>query len=266
MTMRLLAHLLAGMLFALWLGGCANSARTAPRPSFVDWWPDASRWKKAVGQTAIHPSTWGPLAGAVLIQAANWDEKISEWAIENTPVFGSNDAASQASDTLVTGCQIVMAGSALAVPGDGSPWKSRAARLAAGYGSMLISDTITGAGKEYFKRQRPLGSGRDGFPSRHSTLAFSYATSAVYNLGQIQISAPWRRAGQWGVTMTAVAGGWARVEAGHHYPTDVLVGAVIGSFVSSVIHQAFFNSDSNIQMTATTDARQGFYLKMQIAF
>ena len=33
--------------------------------------------------------------------------------------------------------------------------------------------------------------------------------------------------------------GWARVEAGAHYPLDVCAGAAIGHFVSSFIHDAF---------------------------
>lgn len=257
---------LVGLLLALWLGGCANSARTASEPPVRSWWPDGSQWIRSVRKSAVNPAILVPLAGAVLIQAADWDERISDWAIDTTPLFGSNDAANQASDTLVTGCHIAMVASALAVPGNGSPWKTKAGRLTAGYGSMLIADTLTGAGKAYFKRERPLGSGRDGFPSRHSTLAFSYATSAAYNVDRLEISVPWRRVTQWGITMTAAAGAWARVEGGNHYPTDILVGGVIGGFVSAVINEAFFGNASPIQVSAVADAGQGVCFKVRMAY
>jgi len=34
---------------------------------------------------------------------------------------------------------------------------------------------------------------------------------------------------------------WARVEAGVHYPSDVLAGAALGNFLTAFIHDAFLN-------------------------
>jgi membrane-associated phospholipid phosphatase len=34
---------------------------------------------------------------------------------------------------------------------------------------------------------------------------------------------------------------WARVEGEKHYPTDVLVGAALGNFLTRFVHDAFLN-------------------------
>jgi hypothetical protein len=34
---------------------------------------------------------------------------------------------------------------------------------------------------------------------------------------------------------------WARVEAGAHFPSDVLAGAALGNFLSAVVHDSFMN-------------------------
>jgi len=39
--------------------------------------------------------------------------------------------------------------------------------------------------------------------------------------------------------MSATATAWARVEAGKHYPSDVLAGAALAHFVTVFIHDAF---------------------------
>jgi membrane-associated phospholipid phosphatase len=48
-----------------------------------------------------------------------------------------------------------------------------------------------------------------------------------------------RRSLQAGLYGVAAATGWARVEAGVHYPTDVLVGYAIGQFIARFGYHAF---------------------------
>jgi hypothetical protein len=38
---------------------------------------------------------------------------------------------------------------------------------------------------------------------------------------------------------------WARVEGEKHYPTDVLVGAALGNFITRFVHDAFMNLDEH---------------------
>jgi hypothetical protein len=44
---------------------------------------------------------------------------------------------------------------------------------------------------------------------------------------------------------------WARIEAGAHYPTDVLAGAALGNFVSLFVHDAFLGGDCSVSVTVT---------------
>ena len=39
--------------------------------------------------------------------------------------------------------------------------------------------------------------------------------------------------------LLATSVSWARVEAGKHFPSDVLAGAALGHFLSAFIHDAF---------------------------
>ncbi len=44
---------------------------------------------------------------------------------------------------------------------------------------------------------------------------------------------------QIGNILLATGVGWARVEAGKHFPSDVLAGAALGHFLSVFFHDAF---------------------------
>jgi membrane-associated phospholipid phosphatase len=47
-----------------------------------------------------------------------------------------------------------------------------------------------------------------------------------------------------GIETLAAGTAWARVEAGAHYPSDVLAGAALGRFVSVLLHDAFLDSST----------------------
>ena len=79
------------------MAGCATGQRDL---NARDYWPSGSRWKHAASRAVKDRGTWIPLAGAAVVSIDGWDEQISDWAIEKTPVFGSNETAVDASDTL----------------------------------------------------------------------------------------------------------------------------------------------------------------------
>jgi undecaprenyl-diphosphatase len=76
---------------------------------------------------------------------------------------------------------------------------------------------------------RPLlrHSARRSFPSRH--VASAVAMAAIVQ--------PWARTIGSLMAILAVALGVARVRAGLHYPSDVLVGAVLGSIIGRLLRQ-----------------------------
>lgn len=75
-------------------------------PNGRGWGQDATikpGWE-TVRESAIRaaksPYTWAPLAGAALLQIGDWDSELADWASENTPVFGSQASARDASGFL----------------------------------------------------------------------------------------------------------------------------------------------------------------------
>ena len=56
------------------------------------------RIPQAAKNAALDPVTWVPLLGAGVVAAGGWDNNISDWATEHTPVFGSIEKAKDYSD------------------------------------------------------------------------------------------------------------------------------------------------------------------------
>jgi len=89
--------------------------------------------------------------------------------------------------------------------------------------------------------QRPRVDGTDdlSFPSGHTSAAFNHAAWTAMALEEVPIDGDVRTGMQWTAYAAAVATGWARVEAGRHYPVDVLAGAALGNFTARFFQHAF---------------------------
>ena len=97
--------------------------------------------------------------------------------------------------------------------------------------SFLVSAFITTALKYSIKRERPFKSYPDiekatsatglSFPSGHTSVAFSTATSLSMEFPKWYIIAP--------SFVWATAVGYSRMHLGVHYPSDVVAGAIVGS-------------------------------------
>ena len=86
--------------------------------------------------------------------------------------------------------------------------------------AAMESGTITYALKQVVGRRRPLSrSERDSFPSGHVTLAFTMATVGGHEYPKLRIP----------LYAAAFGTAFARVYLGRHYPSDVIVGALIGT-------------------------------------
>ena len=97
----------------------------------------------------------------------------------------------------------------------------------------LLSSAFVGSGlvvyglKEFVRRKRPLEDelGNPSFPSGHTAFAFTIAKI---------LSSQYRR---WRVPFYVGAGlvGLSRIWLGRHYPSDVLMGAVLGTVTGTVV-------------------------------
>jgi hypothetical protein len=242
------------------LAGCAtlpDGSRWGDNASFSVGW---DRTADAALRAAKSPWVWAPLAGAAVMQIDNWDHRVSNWAVDNTPVFGSVSSASHASDILQASAGVGYLASLLATPsGDaGSDWWS--AKLGGGMvglGAIASTALVTEALKVTANRQRPNG-GNDSFPSGHTSFAAVADTMTVRNLQSIPMNDAARTALTVGADALTFATGWARVEAGAHYPSDVLVGMSIGNFFGQMFDDAFLGDDLSQRLTLSFEpARDG---------
>jgi len=218
------------------------------------WGQDATLkpgWE-AVRESAVRaaksPYTWAPLAGAAILQIGDWDSELADWASENTPVFGSQQSARDASGVLKDISAAAWLVTALATPSGDSSGEWLAAKskgIAVGAAASLLTGGITSAVKNWSDRTRPDGSDNDSFPSGHSSSAAAYATLAARNVQSIDMGPNLRKTMEIGFGVIAAGTAWARVESGVHYPSDVLAGMALGHFVAAFINDAFMGlSDS----------------------
>ncbi len=107
--------------------------------------------------------------------------------------------------------------------------------------SLALTVVTTGGLKVIIKRPRPYETYPNlihpdeydygnSFPSAHTSMAFSTATSVFLNYKKWYVAVPL-------YTWAAVVG-YSRMYLGQHYPTDVLAGAVVGAGSAIICHWA----------------------------
>jgi len=135
-------------------------------------------------------------------------------------------------------------------PGEGrNPWDELCTEAEA----ILASSLTVYALKVSVARPRPTdgsttGRGNYSFPSSHASVAFTSATLID------------RNSGSWvGVPAYALAGftAFERVEAGRHYPSDVLAGAAIGTLSAGILDSLHWGSGPG-RGIARPDLQVGF--------
>jgi membrane-associated phospholipid phosphatase len=239
------------------LSGCASAKRDLETG---DYWPSGARWKRATMNALTSRGTWVPLLGAGVVRIDDWDQEISDWAVENTPIFGSTERAIRASDNLKTLTTVAMVGTALAVPNGDGAWEWKPERLVLEVGAVQLNNFLTSGLKSVTDRERPDGSDNRSFPSGHSSQAWTRTTLACRNVDQIpSLANGWGLAIKTSFRVFAAGTSWARVEGGVHYPSDVLFGAALGNFVAIFVHDAFLPADSKSRFSATLGRREASF-------
>ena len=229
--------LLVGM-----LTGCATL------PDGRGWGQDATltpRWQRvgeSAASAALAPETWVPVATALLLQIDDMDARLSHWAADRNPLFGSCDDASSASDDLRLAAACFYALTTVATPsGEGAgDWAVNKLRGAVvGIAARVLTYETVLLLKAESDRTRPDHSDDLSFPSGHASSAAVYTTLAARNVGSLPVSAGLQTGMRIACGTTAVACAWARVEGRKHYPADVLVGLALGHFFGAFVNDAF---------------------------
>lgn len=229
------------------LGGCAGTP-SSPGQGQPAWgsqatlFPSWQRIGRAAATAARDPQTWAPAAGAIVFSAADWDKALSDWAQEHHPVFGSQDAALKASDDLRDGAKYGAIATALLTPNGADATTAVSGKLKGmglQLGAYFATESVTTVFKRGVDRRRPNGANNRSFPSGHTSAAFAAGTLARRNVAVSGFDPMATRVLDVGFVSLGVGTSWARVEAGMHYPSDVLAGAALGHFIAAIVNDAF---------------------------
>jgi len=245
-------------------------------PNGHGWGQDATLWPgfhqlgHAALQAAIDPVTWVPTAGAIIFTADHFDKRVSNWASEHTPIFGSQSTANRDSTILL---DITCGGTvvtALAAPSGPEPGDWMLNKLKGGgveIGAAAAAGGVTSLLKQAVGRERPDGSSTTSFPSGHSTGAFACAALGGQNVRTLSLPKSSELTIRGGFLVLATGTAWARVEAKRHYPSDVLAGAAIGNFVARFIHDAFLGLNDNSPVDlSVAPSKDGMLIGMTVRF
>ncbi len=229
---------IAGTLLSASLG-CATTQCTSA----------LSRVKDAAVQAALSPETAVPLAAAGVVAATGWDNDISQWAGDRTPLFGSCANADIWSNYLLGGSRMTGTVTALAAYG--------ARRKLELLGISVMTNAMNDAGVASLKRSsarlRPDASDRMSFPSAHASTAAGSAVIARRGAGYVRVSPAQKKALRMGASTMAAGTAWARVEARKHHVTDVLTGAAVGAFFGNFLCNLALPGIVGVSLTTLSD-------------
>ena len=179
------------------------------------------------------------------------DKKISDWARKETPIFGSGENAQEASDRFHDYARYGMIAAVLTPhASDTDYWLDMPQRGAVTYAGIITTDNVTGWIKEETERERPNRLNTRSFPSGHTSMAFYSVGMANRNIDALPLSRTWQYTAKGIETTCGIATAWSRIEAGMHYPSDVLAGAALGNFIAIMLHDAFLTESSMIHVGA----------------
>jgi membrane-associated phospholipid phosphatase len=201
---------------------------------------DLKQIPRAALNALLDPQTLVPATGALVFGLSKWDKKVSHWATEHTPIFGSTKNALFLEIPLYAETFIT----ALATPSgnDSKDWLySKLKGIAVEGAAELVTVGATSFLKDTTGRTRPNGSSNKSFPSGEASAAFSSVALSNRNLDSIELPQEVRIPLKVVNILMGIGVAWSRVEAGAHFPSDVLAGAAIGNFLSATVHDSFLN-------------------------
>jgi len=251
---------LCGVLAAFGASGCATLPEGSAWGEDATLAPGWERVRASAVNAAKDPYVWVPLAGAAVFQVGDWDREVADWARREHPLFGSQRNAERWSNDLRTASSVVYAATVLLTPGgdETDEWLlNKTKGLAVGLAARAATSQVTQALKRGVDRERPDGGSRLSFPSGHASASAVNTRLASRNLRWIEMPDSRRRAFDVGLVMLTAGTSWARIEAGKHYPSDVLVGMALGNFFAAFINDAFLGTSPDDRRGVVIEALPG---------
>src|SRR5512145_438633 len=131
-------------LLASALGACATGTDGPFWGADATIVPGWERLGHAAVTAATDPFTWAPAIGAAALQIGEADRDIADWANDETPIFGSRETASDASDWLRGASVAVYVGTGLGAPAPRGDWLAAKAKgMAVGAAAMGTTIGLT---------------------------------------------------------------------------------------------------------------------------
>lgn len=257
---RVRGWLLCSLLVAFGTSGCATLPEGPVWGERATLTPGWERVRVSAANAAKDPYVWMPLAGAAVFQVGDWDREVADWARRERPLFGSQDNAERWSDDLRSASSLAYATTVLLTPSgdEADDWlRNKAKGLAVGLAARAATSQVTQALKRSVGRERPDGSEDLSFPSGHASASAVNTRLASRNLLAIEMSGRTRRALDVGLFALTAGTSWARIEAGKHYPSDVLFGMALGNFLAAFINDAFLGSSDGDRRGVAVEAMPG---------
>lgn len=215
-------------------------------------WPlESERVRWAFKKNISSAHVWLPLTGAAVIRWGGYDNKVAHEIAEEHHIFIDHKHADHWSDFSNEVLKYQVYASTLLTPsmGNDSDWTEWTRNKIKGGAVVISSSSIArytrDRAAEAFPRERPNRADRYSFPSSHSTKAGAYNILVHKNIDQINMDDRLRFSLKVVSTTMAATTAWARVEGHRHYPSDVLAGYALGSFVSGFIYDVFMNDDND---------------------
>lgn len=223
------------------------------------WGEDATLrpgWPK-VGESVLDavssPMVLLPAATALVLRIDDMDGRLSRWAVSHTPTTGSTDRAERLSSTFRGVSLGSFYLSILATPGgdDAASWCiSKAKGMAVQGGAAAVSNEITFLLKDAADRRRPNGHDTESFPSGHASNAAVFTALASRNVHVLDVPPPGKTGLDIALHTVMFGVAWERVEAGVHYPSDVLAGIAMGYFIGTFVNDSFMGLDTGTMPVA----------------
>lgn len=180
----------------------------------------------------LDPITLGTFALAAGVYFTNSDSRITNWALRNHPVYGSEKNARTASNVFQNSSLILFIATYLMKNWylDSHPISEPLYELAADASAIFMTALSTEIIKKTTNRQRPDGTDFRSFPSGHTSFASTNMTLASNDISEMKLSKGPSILIKSGLFLVVAGTAWGRVEGNKHYTSDVLTGAALGYF------------------------------------
>lgn len=264
---------LFALIFLCVVSGCSREMLRANPLENPDITPSKARIKSSLNDALLDPSMLIGGTALAFLFISGMDDDISSYLSRQRPLFGSREQAEEVSDHL----RLASMGTAallytvkyfpLEEPvcrGDSyyeGPLPRRHVGPVAGAEALLVSGVLTVGTTELIKRTagrlRPDSSNHRSFLSGHTSVtavANSYSANTLNSMSLPRHYQFLARGTLIAVTFTTA---WARLEAARHYPTDLVAGAMLGTFFGNFIFRSFLGPyqplDTGIDLNVTPE-------------